>query len=167
MVVSCWLQTLDEGRAQEGSRPITHLPVSKEELFWYDVVLLFDPNPMEFDAPWMELLKQFVGDHAGGVLFMAGPKFTDTMLTSTRTRDLGDVLPVRFGDVRRNGRIELALHQQPILAAEGCQYGHGSPRDDLLCRSSTNAAAMGDVARDLLEFPLAGAKAHRAGAGGA
>lgn len=99
MLVSCWLQTLDEGRAQEGTRPITHLPVTKEELFWYDVILLFDPNPQEFDQEWVDLLKQFVGDHAGGVLFMAGPKFTAKMLTTNRTQTLRDVLPVRFGDV--------------------------------------------------------------------
>jgi hypothetical protein len=99
MVVSCWLQTLDEGRAQEGTRPITHLPITKDELFWYDVILLFDPNPKEFDAEWMELLKQFVGDHAGGLLYMAGPKFSDSMLTANRTAAFRDVLPVRFGDV--------------------------------------------------------------------
>jgi len=99
MLVSCWLQTLDEGRAQEGTKPITHLPVTKEELFWYDVVLLFDPNPQEFDKEWIDLLKQFVGDHAGGVLFMAGPKFTARMLTTNRTSTFRDILPVKFGDV--------------------------------------------------------------------
>lgn len=99
MVVSCWLQTLDEGRAQEGTRPITHLPITKDELFYYDVVLLFDPNPKEFDKEWIELLKQFVGDHAGGVLYMAGPKFAGTLLTSSRTAEFRDILPVRFGDV--------------------------------------------------------------------
>lgn len=104
ITVSCWLQTLDEERAQEGTRVITHLPVTKEELFWYDLVLLFDPNPQEFDQSWMELLKQFAGEHAGGVLFMAGPKHAGTFLTSARTSGLRDILPVRFGDV---GELEL------------------------------------------------------------
>jgi uncharacterized membrane protein len=107
MLVSCWLQTLDEGRAQEGTRPITHLPVTKEELFWYDVVLLFDPNPKEFDKDWMSLLKQFVGDHAGGVLYMAGPKFTSDILSNSRTNSLKDVLPVRFGDVQQTAVRQL------------------------------------------------------------
>ena len=49
ITVSCWLQTLDEERAQEGTRPITRLPITKEELFYYDVMMLFDPNPQEFD----------------------------------------------------------------------------------------------------------------------
>jgi hypothetical protein len=99
MVLSCWLQTLDEGRAQEGTRPITHLPVTKDELFWYDVVLLFDPDPKEFDQDWLKLLEEFVGNHAGGLLFMAGPKFTSSLLTNARTQALRSLLPVSFGDV--------------------------------------------------------------------
>ncbi len=100
MLVSCWLQTLDEGRAQEGTRPITRLPATKEELFWYDVVLMFDPNPQEFDTEWLDLLKQFAGEHAGGVLYMAGPKYTGVFLTNQRTKALREVLPVRFGDIQ-------------------------------------------------------------------
>jgi len=105
IVVSCWLQTLDEERAQEGTRLITHLPVTKEELFYYDVILMFDPNPQEFDQAWMELLKQFVGDHSGGLLFMAGPKHSGRLLTNARTAELTKVLPVTFGDV---GALEVA-----------------------------------------------------------
>jgi hypothetical protein len=105
MIVSCWLQTLDEERAQEGTRQITRLPVTREELFYYDVILLFDPNPQEFDQAWIELLKQFVGEHSGGLLFMAGPKHSGRLLTSARTAELGKLLPVSFGDV---GALEVA-----------------------------------------------------------
>ena len=105
ITVSCWLQTLDEGRAQEGTRPITHLPITKDELFYYDVVLLFDPNPQEIDRGWIELVKQFVGEHSGGLLFMAGPKHSGRLLTSPRTAEFGKVLPVSFGDV---GALEVA-----------------------------------------------------------
>jgi hypothetical protein len=105
ITVSCWLQTLDEERAQEGSRPITHLPTTREELFYYDVILLFDPNPQEFDQAWIDLLKQFVGEHSGGLLFMAGPKHSGRLLTNSRTAELGKLLPVSFGDV---GALEVA-----------------------------------------------------------
>jgi hypothetical protein len=105
IIVSCWLQTLDEERAQEGTRTITRLPITKEELFYYDVLLLLDPNPQEFDQAWMELLKQFVGEHSGGLLFMAGPKHSGRMLTTARTAELTKVLPVTFGDV---GALEVA-----------------------------------------------------------
>jgi hypothetical protein len=99
MVVSCWLQTLDEGRAQEGTRPIAQLPTTREELFWYDVVMLFDPNPREFDAAWFELLGEFARGHAGGVLYMPGPNFGGVFITSQRAKPLREMLPVRFGDV--------------------------------------------------------------------
>jgi hypothetical protein len=105
ITISCWLQTLDEERAQEGTRQITRLPITKEELFYYDVVMLFDPNPQEFDAPWVELLKSFVGEHSGGLLFMAGPKHSGRMLTSPRTAEMQKLMPVSFGDV---GAFEVA-----------------------------------------------------------
>lgn len=105
VVVSCWLQTLDEERAQEGTRQITHLPITKADLFYYDVILLFDPNPQEFDQAWIELLKEFVGDHSGGLLFMAGPKYSGRLLTNARTAELGKLLPISFGDV---GALEVA-----------------------------------------------------------
>ena len=99
--LSCWLQTLDDGRPQEGDTPITLLPATREDLFKYDVILLFDPDPKEFDNEWVELLKGFVGDHSGGMLYMAGPKFSGRFLAGTRTGELKDLLPVRLGDVAR------------------------------------------------------------------
>lgn len=98
--VSCWLQTLDEQRAQDGDRPpITRLPLSLAELNEYGVILLLDPNPMEFDAEWIETLKTYVSEHSGGVLYMAGPKYTGQFLSNPRTREIAGVIPVRFGDV--------------------------------------------------------------------
>lgn len=99
LVVSCWLQTLDEDRAQDGTRVISRLPNTREELFWYDVIVMMDPNPQEFDREWLELLTQFVDQHAGGFLYMAGPKYTNSWLTMARTSGLAKVLPVQFGDV--------------------------------------------------------------------
>lgn len=103
--VSCWLQTLDEDRTQDGDRPaITRLPLSLPELNEYGVIMLFDPNPMEFDQPWIDTLKKYVGEHAGGVLYMAGPKFTAQFLSQGRTQDLRSMIPVNFGDV---GAVEV------------------------------------------------------------
>jgi uncharacterized membrane protein len=97
--VSCWLQSLDEGRGQEGDTTITHLPRTREELFAYDVVVLLDPDPKEFDEALVDLLTEFVRDHSGGLLFMAGPSFTSRFLGGARTEKVRDLLPVRFGDV--------------------------------------------------------------------
>jgi von Willebrand factor type A domain len=114
ITLSCWLQTLDVERPQEGTRPISRLPATREELFFYDVILLFDPNPQEFDPAWITLLRQFVGEHAGGLLFLAGPQHTGSLLMDPRTASIAQLLPVSFGDL---GALEvaalLATTQQP------------------------------------------------------
>jgi hypothetical protein len=69
------------------------------------VVILLDPSPQEFDRAWIELLKQFVGEHAGGLLYMAGPKHSGRLLTSSRTAEFGKILPISFGDT---GALEVA-----------------------------------------------------------
>ncbi|MEM6473695.1 MAG: hypothetical protein AAF802_29320, partial [Planctomycetota bacterium] len=98
--LSCWLQTMDVKRQQDGNTAIDRLPVTRKALFEYDVIILADPNPIEFDAAWLDLLKQFIGEHAGGFLYMAGPKYSGRFLAAQKTRELRDLLPVRFGDVR-------------------------------------------------------------------
>ena len=161
ITVSCWLQTLDEERAQEGTRPITRLPITKEELFYYDVILLFDPNPQEFDQAWIELLKQFVGEHSGGLLFMAGPKHSGRLLTNARTAELGKVLPVSFGDV---GALEVAAllsTNQRAWPLKVVPANADHPVMRFYPERRGNAAPLGDAARHLLELPLARTPSRR------
>jgi uncharacterized membrane protein len=96
--LSCWLQSLDETRPQEGNLTIDRLPRSIEELGQYNVVIMLDPDPSEFDQQWMQLLQDFCKYKAGGVLFMAGPQFTSDFITFNRLQQIRDLLPVRFGD---------------------------------------------------------------------
>jgi len=97
--VSCWLQSLDPDMRQDGNTVIERLPAKAEDLFAYDVVVLLDPDPSEFDESWIGLLRTFVGDHAGGLLWAMGPKHATRFFTSYRTREARDLLPVRLGDV--------------------------------------------------------------------
>ncbi|MCE9544601.1 MAG: hypothetical protein K8T25_03660 [Planctomycetia bacterium] len=99
--LSSWLQTMDLDRDQEGTTVIRRLPRTREEMFQYDVIMLLDPDPAEFDEAWLKLLKEFVGDHAGGLLFMAGPKFSGRFLAEPKTHLIRDLLPVSLGDVAR------------------------------------------------------------------
>ena len=96
--LSCWLQSLDESRPQEGNLAIDRLPRSIEELGQYNVVIMIDPNPIEFDDQWMQLLEDFCKYKAGGLLFMAGPQFTSEFITLNRLQQVRELLPVRFGD---------------------------------------------------------------------
>lgn len=104
--LSCWLQSMDETRPQEGNEPITRLPRTIEELGEYNIVILMDPNPEEFDDKWMDLLQDFCKFKAGGVLYMAGPQYTSEFVTMNRLRALRDLVPVKFGDTEFIDTIE-------------------------------------------------------------
>ena len=90
----------DESRPQEGNLPISRLPRTIEELGQYNVILMMDPNPEEFDAQWIEALQLFCKNKAGGVLFMAGPQYTSEFVTLNRLKGIRDILPVRVGDMQ-------------------------------------------------------------------
>ena len=96
--LSCWLQSMDETRPQEGDAPISRLPRSIEELGRYNLVIMMDPNPQEFDRSWVDLLKDYCRYKAGGLLFVGGPQFTSEFVTMNRLRDIRELLPVRLGD---------------------------------------------------------------------
>ncbi len=96
--LSCWLQTMDQDRPQEGNEPIAELPRTIEQLGQYNVIMMFDPNPNEFDEEWVEAMKLFCKRKAGGVMYMAGPKFTNLFMTLNRFKGMRDMLPVKFGD---------------------------------------------------------------------
>jgi uncharacterized membrane protein len=96
--LSCWLQSMDESRPQEGNDPISRLPRTIEELGRYNVVVMIDPNPEEFDDRWIDLLKDFCKFKAGGVLYMAGPHFSSEFITLNRLKGFHEILPVRFGN---------------------------------------------------------------------
>lgn len=106
IALSCWLQSMDETRPQDGNEPISELPRTINELGQYNVVLLMDPNPEEFDDKWMDLLKDFCKFKAGGVLFMAGPQYTSEFVTMNRLKGARELLPVRFGDTEFIDTIE-------------------------------------------------------------
>ena len=96
--VSCWLQTMDPDVPQEGDTVIQGLPRTEAELFQYDLVMMFDPNPIEFNEAWIEALKTFLGKHGGGFLFVAGPQYTVPLLSGFRTRGIRSLLPVDVPD---------------------------------------------------------------------
>jgi von Willebrand factor type A domain len=112
--LSCWMQTNSPARAQDGNTIITRLPETEDELGKYDVVLLFDPDPRDFDEKFVGLLTNFVAKKARGLMFLAGPKFSSRFLTEVPSRKLAEILPVNFGDA---GRIQsstlLATNTRP------------------------------------------------------
>ena len=77
ITLSCWLQTMDLERAQEGNLSISELPTTFEDIAQYHVIILIDPNPREFTREWVNAVKRFCRQKAGGLLYMAGPKYNE------------------------------------------------------------------------------------------
>ena len=99
--VSAWQQNTDVQFNQESSSPDMrrgNLPRTREDLFAYDVVILYDPRHTAngFDGDFVELVSEFVSKHHGGVCYLAGNKFTDMNLLATDAtfKALRDLLPV-------------------------------------------------------------------------
>ncbi len=124
--LSCWLQTMDQDMRQEGNTVIDRLPSTPPELFEYDVVIFLDPDPAEFNEAWIEALEKFLADHAGGVMWVAGPKFTARFLTFSRTAVMRKLLPVQVGELSALDVETLVMtHPKdwPIeIAAEGADH---------------------------------------------
>ncbi len=122
--LSCWLQSMDETRPQEGDAPISRLPRSIEELGQYNLVIMMDPNPQEFDRSWVNLLKDYCRYKAGGLLFVCGPQYTGEFVTMNRLRDIRDLLPVRLGDNEFIDSIQALASARDDQAGQMLPVGH-------------------------------------------
>lgn len=97
--VSCWLQSMDLERKQEGNISIDRLPDTLLEMSEYNAVILIDPDPQkDLDKGFFDLLEKFTEEKAGGVMFMAGPRYTSMTLSLSKSDALRKILPVDFPD---------------------------------------------------------------------
>jgi hypothetical protein len=96
ITLACFLESADPGFRQDGNVSIEDLPKEEKDLFAYDVVILHDPDPAAFPPDWPALLKKFVAEHGGGLAFVAGNKYTLSLLRDTPSgeNDLSGILPV-------------------------------------------------------------------------
>jgi len=107
-------------------------PVSREELFAYDVVIFGDVNPSYLSRPVMENLAAFVKERGGGILFLAGPRHTPVAYRGTPLEDLfpadvsSAVLP------SDDSLSERSWHVQPTL------LGAASPHLQLTDSAAAN-----------------------------
>ena len=85
------LQDADPEYVQEDLSALPHFPVTKEELFQYDVVVFGDMNLAYLNSSVLENLREFVGERGRGMLFIAGPFHNPG---SYRTTPLETLLPV-------------------------------------------------------------------------
>lgn len=70
------LQTADLEYAEQDATARTDFPVTRAELFAFDVVIFGDVNPAFLSNSIMQNLAQFVTERGGGVVFLGGSQFT-------------------------------------------------------------------------------------------
>jgi len=87
------LQDADPEYAQEDLSALPHFPVTKEELFQYDVVVFGDVNPAYLSSSILDNLKEFVGERGRGMLFIAGPYYNPAAYRATTLETL---LPIEL-----------------------------------------------------------------------
>jgi hypothetical protein len=111
------LQDADPEYAQEDLSALPHFPVTKEELFHYDVVVFGDVNLGYLSSSVLDNLREFVAERGKGMLFVAGP-LHDPM--SYRGTPLETLLPIDLeGVVVPPVETSIAEAFHPELTIEG------------------------------------------------
>lgn len=92
--LSTVLQESDLDYAEQDQSALRVFPLKREELYEYDVIIFGDVNPSFLSASVMNNIHAFVTEKGGGLVFMAGPRFTPL---NYRQTPLTDLLPVELG----------------------------------------------------------------------
>jgi uncharacterized membrane protein len=123
VILSGLLETSDPNLFSEGNKPIKSYPVSKEELFEYDVIIIGDVSSYYFSKKQLEITKKFVEEKGGGLLFLPGENWA---IPTNRIKEIEEILPV-------NLQSGLFLKEEPFkpeLTNEGKQSPILSLEDD-------------------------------------
>jgi len=108
--ISVWQQNAEKGVSQSSSTPelkLETMPRTMNELVYnpqtrkgYHVIILYDPEYTQngFDKEFCKNLKEYLKQGKGGVLYIAGNKYTNDnlVLKDKAVRDLQDILPVEL-----------------------------------------------------------------------
>lgn len=93
--LSTVLQEADLEYAEFDATGLRVFPVRREELFEYDAIIFGDVNPSFLSESSLSNLAAFVTEKGGGLVFIAGPRFTPLLYRDTL---LGTLMPIDFAD---------------------------------------------------------------------
>ncbi len=147
--VDVWLQTVIPTTAgqvsQESNTLLTAFPATAAELFGYDVVLAFDPDWSRLGEEQRKLLVDWVSEHAGGLILVAGDVYTRELASAAdEFKDIKELYPVYLSKSLLEQRFDNDSDQawQLGFTREGQEAGFLQLSDD---------AAV--AAREWKEFP--------------
>jgi hypothetical protein len=114
--VDIWLQTVSPSAigqvSQESKRLLIEFPRTAAELFDYDVVVAFDPDWTRIPPEGRKNLMNWVGEHAGGLIVVAGDIYTQQLAQTNddQLKELLNLYPVNLsasiGDLSLDARSE-------------------------------------------------------------
>jgi hypothetical protein len=111
------LQDADPEYTQEDLTALPHFPVTREELFQYDVVVFGDVNPGYLSSSVLDNLREYVAERGKGILFVAGPVYNPS---SYRGTPLEALLPIDLEGLKVPPvDAPLAESFRPDLTVEG------------------------------------------------
>ena len=98
MELDVWLQTVDAARAsivsQDAKQVLTRFPAERTELFEYDAVVAFDVDWSRVETDSLALLREWVAEHAGGIITVCGPIHTAKVVSEENLQPIRELLPV-------------------------------------------------------------------------
>lgn len=129
----------DKQVAAEGSVFINKLPADPTELAEYDLIIFGDVDPKFFSPGQLEQIEEFVSKAGGGLLAIAGERFTPWAYRGT---PLQHVFPVELGLRRKEGwETEIYEPRTQPFRMELTEEGRFHPVTRLAFDMSENARA--------------------------
>ncbi len=111
------LQESDLEYSSEDATALDYFPVKKEDLYQYDVVILGDADPAYFSQAVFENLDQFVREKGGGLVVVAGPRFSPHAYANTKLETL---LPIEISKTKEATEYAPLIEGfHPELTTEG------------------------------------------------
>jgi hypothetical protein len=90
--LDAYLQEADPEFAAQDKSALPTFPISREELFEYDVLVIGDVDPRLLPRSTWENVRAFIRKKGGGVAFLAGPRYLPWLYRDNL--DVGALLPV-------------------------------------------------------------------------
>lgn len=129
MQLDVWLQTIDAaaaaGVSQEATKILTEFPKSKAELFDYDAVLAFDMDWTAIPEAQRELMQEWISEHAGGLITVAGPIHTSAVASAEELQPVREMLPVRLSPFLLD--LELGSRNTQAWPVKVTEEGQAAP----------------------------------------
>ena len=163
--LACWLQSAGENYEQVGHRPVRRLPANPQELSFFDVVILSDPNVKQLGSGWDEMLTKFVGEAGGGLIYVAGEMFTSRIFESAGTDGASaadvswvDMLPVVWEPGLYQSTAEVQLSARETWNLELTADGNEDPVFRFAPDPSKNREILASLPGMYWHYPVTRAK---------